>query len=310
MQNENIYDLVIVGGGPAGCSAAVYAARKQLKTLLVTKEWGGQSVVSDDIQNWIGTPHISGADLAKNLRTHVEEYAGNFLTVHSGSLVKEVKNENEVITLTLEDSTAHTAKTMLIASGSARRKLDALNADVLEHRGVTYCASCDGPMFSGMDVVVVGGGNAGFESAAQLLAYCKSVTLLSRSEPRADAITISKLASNPKFKLVTNATPKEVHGKKFVDGLTYTDTITNTDVKLDVTGVFVEIGQIPATDWCADIVERDEINKIKIDPWTQKTSAHNVWAAGDCTNILYHQNNIASGDAVKALEDIYLHIKA
>lgn len=310
MQNENIYDLVIVGGGPAGCSAAVYAARKQLKTLLVTKEWGGQSVVSDDIQNWIGTPHISGADLAKNLRTHVEEYAGNFLTIHSGSFVKQVKNENEIVTLTLEDSSVHIAKTMLIASGSARRKLDALNADTLEHKGLTYCASCDGPMFSDMDVVVVGGGNAGFESAAQLLAYCKSVTLLSRSEPRADAITISKLSLNPKFKLVINATPKEVHGEKFVNGLTYTDTITNTDMKLDVSGVFVEIGQIPATDWCADIVERDEINKIKIDPWTQKTSARNVWAAGDCTNILYHQNNIASGDAVKALEDIYLHIHA
>jgi alkyl hydroperoxide reductase subunit F len=306
--SENIYDLIIVGGGPAGCSAAVYAARKQLKTLLVTKEWGGQSIVSDDIQNWIGTPHISGSDLAKNLRTHVEEYAGDFLTVHSGSFVKEVKNENEIITLTLEDSTIHTGKTMLIASGSARRKMEAINADVLEHKGVTYCASCDGPMFGDMDVVVIGGGNAGFESAAQLLAYCKSVTLLSRSEPRADAITVAKLVSNPKFKLITNATPKEVHGEKFLNGLTYTDIKTNTDVKLDVSGVFVEIGQIPATDWCKDIVERDEINKIKIDPWTQKTSAYNIWAAGDCTNILYHQNNIASGDAVKALEDIYLHL--
>jgi alkyl hydroperoxide reductase subunit F len=99
-----------------------------------------------------------------------------------------------------------------------------------------------------------------------------------------------------------------VHGEKFLNGLTYTDIKTNTDVKLDVSGVFVEIGQIPATDWCKDIVERDEINKIKIDPWTQKTSAYNIWAAGDCTNILYHQNNIASGDAVKALEDIYLHL--
>jgi len=310
MQNENIYDLIIVGGGPAGCSAAVYAARKQLKTLMIAKEWGGQSTVSDDIQNWIGTPHISGIDLAKNLKSHVEEYAGNFLTIKSGNFVQDIKNEEGVVTITLEDNSTHIGKTLLITTGSSRRKLDAINADKLEHKGLTYCASCDGPVFGDMDVVVIGGGNAGFESAAQLLAYCKSVTLLSRSEPRADEITIAKLKANPKFKLITNAIPKEVHGAVFVDGLTYTDSTTNSDIKLNVSGVFVEIGQIPATDWCKDVVDRDEINKIKIDPWTQKTSAENIWAAGDCTNILYHQNNIASGDAVKALEDIYLHLRA
>jgi alkyl hydroperoxide reductase subunit F len=314
MQN-NIYDLIIVGGGPAGASASVYAARKRLKTLLVLKEWGGQSIVSDDIQNWIGTPHISGADLAKSFRAHVEEYAGEFLTVKTGSNVNSAEKVSELTKIILEDGTEFLGKGLLVVTGSIRRKLEVPGADIFDHKGLTYCATCDGPMYSDMDVVVVGGGNAGFESAAQLLAYCKSVTLLSRGEPRADAITVEKLKSNPKFKLITGVTPTEVHGDKFVNAISYS--VDNKIVKLEIGGVFVEIGQIPATAWCKNVVELDEYGKVKINPWTQKCvdeagqDKNSVWAAGDCTNILYHQNNIASGDAVRAVEDIYktLHTK-
>lgn len=334
MQN-NIYDLIIVGGGPAGASASVYAARKRLKTLLILKEWGGQSIVSDDIQNWIGTPHISGADLAKSFRTHVEEYAGEFLTIKTGSNVSEAKKEGELTKIVLENGEEFLGKGLLVVTGSIRRKLEVPGAETFDHKGLTYCATCDGPFYSGMDVVVVGGGNAGFESAAQLLAYCSSVTLLSRGEPRADKITIDKLKSNPKFKLIIGAVPTEIHGEKFVNAISYLlenkseagDILNSGIVKLDIGGVFVEIGQIPATNWCKDIVSLDEYNKVKINPWTQKcvksyTQKENkfenieeeiggVWAAGDCTNILYHQNNIASGDAVRAVEDIYktLHTK-
>lgn len=312
MQNttDKIFDLIIIGGGPAGASAAIYAARKQLHTLLILKEWGGQSVVSNDIQNWIGTPHISGANLAKSLETHVKEYAGEYLTIQTGSNANRVTKENDLIKVNLENNMTFTSNSLLITTGSNRRKLECIGADTFEHKGLTYCATCDGPLFGGMDVVVVGGGNAGFESAAQLLAYCNSVTLLNRSDTvRADEITVKKLKENPKFKLVMNAVPKEIHGETFVGGITYTDNKNNTDVKLDVSGVFVEIGQIPATDFVKDIVELDKIGKIKIDPWTQKTNVANIWAAGDCTNILYHQNNIASGDAVRALEDIYITLK-
>jgi alkyl hydroperoxide reductase subunit F len=210
-----------------------------------------------------------------------------------------------------EDDSEHNSKSILITTGSSRRKLSVPGADVFEHKGVTYCASCDGPIFSGSPVAVIGGGNAGFESAAQLLAYCPTVYLLNRSESiRADEVTVEKLKSNPNFKLITNAVPKEVHGDKFVNGITYTDVQTNTDIKLDVSGIFVEIGQIPATDFVNEFVERDAINKIIIDPWTQETKTKGVWAAGDCTNILYHQNNIAAGDAVRALEDIYSTLNA
>jgi alkyl hydroperoxide reductase subunit F len=317
MEN-NIFDLIIVGGGPAGASAAIYAARKRLKSILILKEWGGQSIVSDNIENWIGTPKISGADLAKNLESHVKEYAGEFLEIKTGNLVTKGEKENDLIKVTLENGENIFGKSLLIATGSNRRKLEIKGAEEFEHKGLTYCATCDGPMFSGQDVVVVGGGNAGFESAAQLLAYCSSVTLLSRSEPRADAITVNKLKENPKFKLIVGATPKEVFGDKFVNGLSYTvpsPTLPKgeremQEVKLNVSGIFVEIGQVPATEWAQNLVELDEIGKIKIDPWTGRASKdHLVWAAGDATNILYHQNNIASGEAVKALEDIYKTLK-
>lgn len=311
MQNENIFDLIIVGGGPAGASAAIYAARKRLKAILILKEWGGQSVVSSDIQNWIGTPHISGADLAKNLEAHVKEYAGEFLQIKTGSLVtnSELDKETNIVKISLESGEAIFGKSLLITTGSNRKKIEIKGAEEFEHKGLTYCATCDGPVFSDMDVVVIGGGNAGFESAAQLLAYCKSVTLLSRSEPRAEKITVEKLKQDPKFNLIIGATPKEIFGDKFVNAISYLDKDGN-EIKLDASGVFVEVGQIAATDWVKNIVELDEAGKIKIDPWTNRASKENlIWAAGDATNILYHQNNIASGEAVKAIEDIYKTLK-
>ena len=195
----------------------------------------------------------------------------------------------------------------MIATGSKRRKLDAKNADILEHKGLTYCATCDGPMFSGMDVVVIGGGNAAFESAAQLLAYCNSVTLVNRSETfRADEITIEKLSKNPKFKIIKNVDILEIKGEKFVDGILLKNKTSEEEIDLKVSGIFVEIGQIPNTDFVKNIVALDKGGRVIIDPWTNKTQTNGIWAAGDCTNILYHQNNIAAGDAVKALEDIYL----
>ncbi|MEN9881433.1 MAG: hypothetical protein RLZZ308_616 [Candidatus Parcubacteria bacterium] len=303
-----LYDLIIIGGGPAGSAAAIYASRKQLKTLLILKEWGGQSVVSEDIQNWIGTPHIAGADLAKNLRTHVEEYKGDVLTIKEAEVSHITGVDGDfTVTTTKGDEKA---RTVLITTGSSRRRLDVLGAERLEHKGLTYCASCDGPLFSATDVVVVGGGNAGFESAAQLLAYCKSVTLLSRSEPKADAITIEKLQQQPHFTLITHAVPKEVHGELFVDGITYTKTDEGTETHLPVSAVFVEIGQIPATSFAKDSIEINQTGNIVIDPRTQRTSVVGIWSAGDCTDVLYHQNNIAAGDAVRALEDIYLHLRA
>ncbi len=307
------YDLIIIGGGPAGTAAAVYASRKRLKTFLIIYAWGGQSIVSEQIYNWIGTTSISGNDLANNFKNHVlaNSGAGQTLEIKEGQKVHDIKKQDEGFSVHTENGEEFTTKTILITSGSGRKQLVAKNADRLEHKGLTYCASCDGPLFSDMDVAVIGGGNAAFESAAQLLSYCKSVTLLHRSDSfRADEITVEKVLSNPKMKAIKNAEILEVKGDKFVEGLVYKDKMTGETKELTVSGIFVEIGQIPNTNFAKDIVPLDEIGRIKIDAWNQKTETLGIWAAGDCTNVLYHQNNIAAGDAVRALEDIYLHLHA
>ncbi len=304
-----MYDLIILGGGPAGCAAAVYSARKQLKTAIITAEFGGQSTVSETIYNWIGTPEISGADLGTSLKKHVEYYKGEFLDIIEGEKIAKITKSDNIFTVTSEGGKEYTSKSILVATGSGRRKLEAINADKFEHKGITYCASCDGPLFSGQDVVVIGGGNAGFESAAQLLAYCKSVTLIHRNkEFKADEITVKKVMANPKFKVITDAETIRIDGEMFVSSLTYRDRITGDENVLQTTGVFVEIGQIPNTSFVKGLVDMNPINNIIIDPTTQTSSIEGLWAAGDCTDVKYHQNNIAAGDAVRALEDIYIWI--
>ena len=305
-----MYDLIILGGGPAGSAAAVYSARKQLKAAIITSEWGGQSMVSEVIYNWIGTPEISGMDLANNLKKHVLYYKGPFLDVIEGEKIIEIIKNDKIFTIKSENGKEFTAKTVLISTGSGRRKLEALNADKYEHKGITYCASCDGPMYGDQDVLVIGGGNAAFESAAQLLAYCKSVTLITRSDAfRADEITVNKLLENPKFKIIKNANITKVDGEQFVSSLTYTDKITKEEHTLNSTGIFVEIGQTPNINFVKEVVEIDANNKIVVDPMNQASKTEGIWAAGDCSNGRYHQNNIAVGDAVKAIEDIYIWIQ-
>lgn len=303
------YDLIIIGGGPAGTAAAVYAARKQLKTLLLAGEFGGQSVVSEKIYNWIGTPEISGADLAKGFRDHVKYYEGEFLEVKTGIWVQNISKIEKGFIVKTSEGNEFDAHAVLIASGSGRRKLDSsiIGADRLEHKGLTYCASCDGPLFADQDVAVLGGGNAALETAAQLLAYCKSVSIIIRGgEFRADEITVEKVLANPKTKAIRGADIVEILGEKFVSGLKYKD--ASGEHTLPVTGIFVEIGQIPNTTFAQGLVEMNQYNQIKIDPRTQMTNVPGIWASGDCTDVLYHQNNIAAGDAVRALEDIYIYL--
>ena len=205
----------------------------------------------------------------------------------------------------------HGGRAVLVASGAGRRKLEVPGATEFENKGVTYCASCDGPIFSGKDVVVIGGGNAGFETAAQLLAYAKSVTLLHRGPDfKADPVTVEAVLKNPKMRAIKNAQTQEVIGEKFVSGLRYKDSVSGTEETVPVQGIFVEVGAMPATDFVGALVERNDFGQIKVDPKTQRASRLGIWAAGDCTDGLYHQNNIAAGDAVKALEDLYLWVKA
>ncbi|MEX1027087.1 MAG: FAD-dependent oxidoreductase [Candidatus Paceibacterota bacterium] len=304
---DSMYDLTIIGGGPAGVAAGVYASRKRLKTAFVTDSFGGQSEVSTDIQNWIGTPSISGNDLAKNLEEHLTTYAGDILDVFKGERAETVEKIEPFHFKTKTKSGKEIeSKAVLVTTGSHRRKLDIPGAEKFDNKGVTYCASCDGPLFAGQDVVVVGGGNAGLETAMQLLAYTTSVTLLHRrDEFKGDPVTVEKLQKNEKFTGITNAEPVKIQGEAMVEAVVYKDMQTGETHELKASGVFVEIGLVPNTSFVEDIVELSEYKQIVIDPWTQQASEDGLWAAGDCTNVLYHQNNIAAGDGVRALEDVY-----
>ena len=303
-------DLLIIGGGPAGTAGGVYAARKRLKTVLIAEEFGGQSTVSEGIENWIGTPLISGADLAKSFKTHLEAMAKMGYVEIVSDRVTSLTKEADGFKATTKSGKTFSAKAVLIASGAGRRKLDIPGAMQFENKGVTYCASCDGPLFADMDVAVVGGGNAGLETASQLLAYAKSVTLLHRhKELKADPVTVEKVLKHPNMRTLLNTEPVEVQGEGFVTSLTYRNRETGEMGELPVSGVFVEIGVLPNTDYLGDLVTLDSVKRVVTNPKNQRTSAEGIWAAGDCTDELYHQNNIAAGDGVKALEDIYYCLK-
>lgn len=306
-----MYDLAIIGGGPAGVAAGVYAARKRLKTVFIAEAIGGQSTDSQDVQNWIGTPHITGLGLAKALEEHLRAYASDVVDIKLGERAEQVTKEATGFSIRT-GKTSYLARAVLVATGGTRKKLEIPGAKEFDGKGLTYCASCDGPLFAGQDTVVIGGGNAGFETAAQLLAYAKSVTLMHRAEEcaRADKATVDAILADSKMKLLLNTEPVEIKGQQFVTGVMAKNNKTGEVVEVPAAGVFVEIGMIPSTDLVKGLVECDEWGRIKVDGKTGRASQSGIWAAGDCSDGLYHQNNIAAGDAVKALEDIYFFLKA
>ena len=303
-----MYDVAIIGGGPAGVAAGVYAARKKLKTILITEAFGGQSTDSMGIENWIGTPQITGPDFGKMLEEHLRSAAGDSLEIKKDERVKMVnKLGTDQFEIETESGEKFQTKTVLVTTGSTRRKLEVPGAHEFDNKGISYCATCDAPLFGGQDVAVVGGGNAAFETAAQLLSYANSVTLLNRSDHfKGDEVTVEKVLANPKMKALKKATLKEIRGDKFVNSLIYEQ--DGSDHELKVTGIFVEIGLIPTTSFVENLVPLNHFKQIFVDPKTQRTQETGIWAAGDCTDGLYHQNNIAAGDAIKALEDLYFYL--
>ena len=306
---NNIFDLIIVGGGPAGISAGIYAARKKIKTLLISEHLRGQSAVSGDIQNWIGEISISGEELHKRFEKHLKHYSQE-VEIKEKETVTEITKTDNIFNIKTNKG-EYSAKTILITTGNVRRKLQMKGAAEYEGKGITYCATCDGPMFTDMDVVVIGGGNSAFEAASQLSAYTKSVTIIQRSDFRAEPIMVQKILANPKVTGITNVDLLEIKGDKFVTGLIYTDKSTGKTIELPTQGIFVEIGSNPSVDFIKNnLVKLNDKEEIIVDPKTQKTTTTGIWAAGDCTDGLYRQNNIAAGDGIKAVEDIYKYLKS
>lgn len=304
-----MYELAIIGGGPAGVAAGVYASRKQIKTIFITGDFGGQSIVSDGIENWVGDINISGPELAKKLENHLKAYSKEYIDIKERELVELISKKDDNFNIKTNKG-EYEVKSVLITTGSNRRKLPIPGAKELEHKGLTYCASCDGPLFADKHVAVIGGGNSALESAAQLSAYAKSVTVIHRrDEFRGDPVTLDSLKKDEKVNFLLNVEVTEILGDKFVSGLKYKEKETEEEKELKVDGIFVEIGAVPTSQFVEGLVDLTDEKTIKVDPWNQRTSVEGIWAAGDVTNAKYHQNNIAAGDGVKALEDIYIWLK-
>lgn len=301
-----MYDVIIVGGGPAGVSAAIYAARKRMKTLFIAREIGGQSTVSLEIYNWIGTKAISGLDLAKSLEEHLR--AQTEIDIRIGeSLVQSSTTDGGFSVET--DKGAYTSRALILCVGSHRRKLNVPGEKDFEGKGVMYCATCDAPIFAGQDVAVVGGGNAGLESVVDLIPYASHITLLVRGDaPKGDPITLEKVLSSDKVTIVTNAVIARVEGDTLLRAIVYTDKEGN-EQQLPIAGVFVEIGALPSSEYAPKEVEKNALGEIVINHRTCETSIKGLFAAGDVTDVAFKQNNISAGDGVKAALSAYKYLQ-
>lgn len=302
-----LYDTVIIGGGPAGVAAGIYTARKEMKTLLITQEFGGQSVVSDEIQNWIGIPKISGVELAQNLEKHLR--AQPQVAIKQPEKALEIKEKGGQFVV-MTDKNEYQAKTLIVASGARRRKLDVPGAKQFEGKGIAYCSTCDAPIFADKPVAVVGGGNAGVEAVQDLIPYASEIYLLDKDvQLRADPITIEKIKQSPKLKkIIYRADIIEVIGDRFVSGLKFKNGLTGEEELLKVNGIFVAIGTLPNSEIVKDLVELNERQEIIIDHRSGATSHPAIFAAGDVADSLYKQNNISAGDGIKAALSAYYYL--
>ncbi len=306
-----MYDTIIIGGGPAGVAAGVYAARKQIKTAFITDSIGGQSIVSDGIENWIGELNIPGAMLAKKLKDHIENYKDEIDIKFPARTDKIEKNEDGTFNVFVGDEKLET-KSVIICTGGRHRHLNVPGEKEFNGRGVAYCATCDAPFFKDKDVAVVGGGNSGLEAVVDLLKYANKVYLLDREakgEMKGDPATFEEIMESGRVEVFYQADSQEVLGDKMVSSLRFKNLDTDEEKTVDVQGVFVEIGSVPNSEIVKDFVELDQWGNIKVDARNQATSCDGVFAAGDVTDSMFRQNNIATGDGIKALLSAIDYVK-
>lgn len=290
------FDVLVIGGGPAGASAAIYAARKGIRTGIVADRFGGQPLDTLGIENLIGTSYIEGPKLVAQLEEHVNAYDVDIMKA-----IKAVKLErNDMIDVTLSNGAVLKSKTAVLATGARWRDLNVPGEEKFKGKGIAYCPHCDGPLFKGKRVVVVGGGNSGVEAAIDLAGVVKHVTLIEFADKLlADTVLQEKLRSLPNVDIILNAQTTQITGDTNVQGLTYTDRVTNESKKLDVEGIFILIGLVPNTNWLEGSIEMDARGQIIVDGHGA-TSIEGVYAAGDCTNSVYKQIIISMGSGATA----------
>jgi len=291
-----LYDLIIIGGGPAGITAGIYAARKKLKTLLITKEWGGQITKANEIENWPGTKKISGIDLIKQMSAQLKQYE---IEIEENKEVIDLNKKGDSFKIRDNDKEYET-KAVIIATGKIPRTLNIPGEEKFKGKGVSFCATCDAPLFKDKTVAVIGGGNAGFNTALDLIKYAKKVYILEfLEEMRGDPILKEKLEQSGKVEFYTNIAVKEIKGKQFVEKLICEDRKTSEDKELEVDGVFIAVGMMAKVDFAEKLVELNQIGEIVIDK-DNYTKTPGLFAAGDITDIKYEQIVIAAGEGAKA----------
>ncbi|PJE57546.1 MAG: hypothetical protein COU82_01400 [Candidatus Portnoybacteria bacterium CG10_big_fil_rev_8_21_14_0_10_38_18] len=303
-----LYDLIIIGGGPAGVTAGIYAARKKLKTLLITKEWGGQITKAKEIYNWPGTKVISGMELIKQMTDQLKTF-GIEIKENREVIDLDKKGDNFIVR---DNDQEYEAKAVIIATGKIPRALNIPGEAQFRGKGVSFCATCDAPLFKNKTVAVIGGGNAGFALAVDLVDYAKKIYILEFfEEMKGDLVTKEKLEKTGKVEFIVNAAVKEIKGSKpapyraegsgsgFVESLIYEDMKTSKDHEIKVDGVFIAVGMMAKAEFAAKLVELNQIGEIVIDK-DNYTKTPGVFVAGDISDIKYEQLVIACGEGAKA----------
>jgi thioredoxin-disulfide reductase len=305
--NDNIYELIIIGGGPAGITAGIYAARYRLKTLLITKDFGGQlAKKAVPIENYPAIPEISGIDLIQKFKDHLAKFDVETLL----DTVTKIERNGKNFTLLTENKKELKCKTVIIASGADPRPLKAEGEQEFIGKGVSYCTACDSPLYKDKTVAIVGGGNSGFEAAIALSRWAKKIYILEYGpEVKADEKNQELAKRTGKVQIITDAALKKIEGDKFVNSIIFEDRKTNEEKTLKVEGVFVEIGLIPSSAFANDLVEFNEKCEINVDFETYQTKTPGIFAAGDVNVGRYKQIVTACGEGAKAAWAAFEYLK-
>lgn len=290
------FDVLVVGGGPAGASAAVYAARKGIRTGIVSERFGGQILDTASIENFISVKHTEGPKLAASLEEHVKEYDIDVMNLQRAKRLEK----KDLIEIELENGAVLKSKSVIISTGARWRNVGVPGEAEFRNKGVAYCPHCDGPLFEGKDVAVIGGGNSGIEAAIDLAGIVKHVTVLEfMPELKADSVLQKRLYSLPNVTVLKNVQTKEITGTDSVNGITYTDRDSGEEHHIELAGVFVQIGLVPNTSWLEGAVELTKFGEIVVDKYGA-TNVPGVFAAGDCTDTPFKQIIISMGSGATA----------